>query len=174
VISVLVVMLTDMRVFPFLHAIMFALTLCAILGTSLKRSTSVLAAALVVALMPVIVMVSTKHPLPLGDDARFIGFAAAINSDGKWVSFKYPENPYYQFFPPHPCIRIHSSLHNRRQHREPHRHNEWLFNTQINPLSSILPFPSLSHKEALTSRSAVRTTVRRFIKGDAYVLPFRS
>jgi hypothetical protein len=43
-------------------------------------------------------MVSTKHPLPLGDDARFIGFAAAIDSDGRWVSFKYPENPYYQFF----------------------------------------------------------------------------
>jgi hypothetical protein len=98
VISVLVVMLTDVRVFPFLHAIMLALTLCAILGTSLKRNTSVLAATLVIALMPVIVMVSTKHPLPLGDDARFIGFAAAIDSDGRWVSFKYPENPYYQFF----------------------------------------------------------------------------
>jgi len=43
-------------------------------------------------------MVSTKHPLPLGDDARFIGFAAAIEDDGRWVPFKYPENPYYQFF----------------------------------------------------------------------------
>jgi hypothetical protein len=98
VISVLVVMLTDVRVFLLLHAMMLSLTLCAILGTSLKRNASVLAATLVIALMPVIVMVSTKHPLPLGDDARLIGFAAAIDSDGRWVSFKYPENPYYQFF----------------------------------------------------------------------------
>jgi hypothetical protein len=98
VISALAVMLTNVRVFPLLHAIMLALTLCAILGTSSKRNAPVLAATLVVALMPVIVMVSTKHPLPLGDDARFIGFAAAIDSDGRWVSFKYLENPYYQFF----------------------------------------------------------------------------
>jgi hypothetical protein len=98
VISALVVMLTDVRIFPLLHAIMLALTLWAILSMSSKRNAPVLAATLVVALMPVIVMVSIKHPLPLGDDARFIGFAAAIDSDGRWVSFKYPENPYYQFF----------------------------------------------------------------------------
>jgi hypothetical protein len=94
----LVVMLMNVRIFPFLHAIMLALTLWAILSMSSKRNAPVLAATLVVALMPVIVMVSTKHPLPLGDDARFIGFAAAIDSYGRWVSFKYPENPYYQFF----------------------------------------------------------------------------
>jgi hypothetical protein len=98
VISALAVMLMDVRIFPLLHAIMLALTLWAILSMSSKRNAPVLAATLVVALMPLIVMVSTKHPLPLGDDARFIGFAAAIDSDGRWVSFKYPENPYYQFF----------------------------------------------------------------------------
>jgi len=48
--------------------------------------------------MPVLVMVSTRHPFPLGDDARFPGFAVAIDNDGRWISYKYAERPYYQFF----------------------------------------------------------------------------
>ncbi|MEM2704782.1 MAG: hypothetical protein QXR45_16675 [Candidatus Bathyarchaeia archaeon] len=48
--------------------------------------------------MPVLVMISTKHPLPLGDDVRFTGFAVTIDNDARWVSYKYIENPYYQFF----------------------------------------------------------------------------
>ncbi|MCX8199463.1 MAG: hypothetical protein N3E36_05495 [Sulfolobales archaeon] len=52
----------------------------------------------IVAIMPVIVMISTRHPFPLGDDIRFSGFAVAIENDGRWISYKYRENPYYQFF----------------------------------------------------------------------------
>jgi hypothetical protein len=88
----------DVKIFPFLHSAMFALTLCAALSASPKRSAPLLTATLIVAFMPVVVMVSTKHPLPLGDDARFIGFAVAIESDGRWIPYKYPENPYYQLF----------------------------------------------------------------------------
>jgi hypothetical protein len=98
VISALVVMLTNVDIFPFLHAAMFALTLWAVLSASSERSAPLLITTLIVAFMPVVVMVSTKHPLPLGDDARFVGFAAAIEGDGRWIPFKYPENPYYQFF----------------------------------------------------------------------------
>jgi hypothetical protein len=42
VISALVVMLTDVRIFPLLHAIMLALTLWAILSMSSKRNAPVL------------------------------------------------------------------------------------------------------------------------------------
>jgi hypothetical protein len=35
--------------------------------------------------MPVLDMIPTKHPLPLGDDPRFIGFAVAIEDDGSWI-----------------------------------------------------------------------------------------
>jgi hypothetical protein len=94
----------DVKIFPFLHSAMFALTLCAALCASPKRSAPLLTVTLIVAIMPVVVMVSTKHPLPLGDDARFIGFAAAIESDGRWIPFKYPENPYYQPFHLIPAI----------------------------------------------------------------------
>jgi len=94
----------DVKIFPFLHSAMFALTLCAALCASPKRSAPLLTVTLIVALMPVMVMVSTKHPLPLGDDARFIGFAAIIKSDGRWIPFKYPENPYYQPFHLIPAI----------------------------------------------------------------------
>jgi len=100
----LVAIMTNVRIFPFLHSAMFALMLCAALCASPKRSDPLLTATLIVALMPVVVMVSTKHPLPLGDDARFIGFAAAIESDGRWIPFKYPENPYYQPFHLIPAI----------------------------------------------------------------------
>ena len=88
----------DVSLFPYLHAVMFALTFLSISCSSGASSRSLLMVTLIVALMPVLVMVSTKHPLPLGDDARFIGFAAAIENDGRWVPFKYPENSYYQFF----------------------------------------------------------------------------
>jgi len=88
----------DVSLFPYLHAVMFALTFLSISCSSGAGSRSLLMVTLFVALMPVLVMVSTKHPLPLGDDARFIGFAAAIEDDGRWVPFKYPENSYYQFF----------------------------------------------------------------------------
>ena len=100
----LVAIMTNVRIFPFLHSAMFALTLCAALCASPKRSAPLLTVTLIVALMPVMVMVSTKHPLPLGDDARFIGFAAIIKSDGRWIPFKYPENPYYQLFHLIPAI----------------------------------------------------------------------
>lgn len=88
----------DVNLFPYLHAVMFALTFLSISCSSGTGSRSLLMVTLIVALMPVLVMVSTKHPLPLGDDARFIGFAAAIEDDGRWVPFKYYENSYYQFF----------------------------------------------------------------------------
>jgi hypothetical protein len=94
----LAVIVMNVKIFPFLHSAMFALTLCAALSASPKRSAPLLTATLIVALMPVVAMVSTKHPLPLGDDARFIGFAAIIKSDERWIPFKYPENPYYQLF----------------------------------------------------------------------------
>ena len=88
----------DVSLFPYLHAVMFALTFLSISCSSGAGSRSLLMVTFIVALMPMLVMVSTKHPLPLGDDARFIGFAAAIEDDGRWVPFKYPENSYYQFF----------------------------------------------------------------------------
>jgi len=98
----LVAIMTNVRIFPFLHLVMFALTLWTALCP--KGSAPLLTVTLIVALMPVVVMVSTKHPLPLGDDARFIGFAIAIESDGRWTPFKYPENPYYQPFHLIPAI----------------------------------------------------------------------
>ncbi|MCR8486989.1 MAG: hypothetical protein NDP22_01065 [Crenarchaeota archaeon] len=49
--------------------------------------------------MPILVMIVSKHPLPLGDDSRFIGYVKAISEEGRWTSYKYRENPYYQPFP---------------------------------------------------------------------------
>lgn len=88
----------DVYYFPYLHAIMYAFTLAIVLGSSNRSSRFLSFIVFMVALMPVIVMISTRHPLPLGDDARFIGFAKAIAVDGRWVPFKYRENTYYQFF----------------------------------------------------------------------------
>jgi hypothetical protein len=88
----------NVEIFPFIQAVMLALIMWTVLSTSLRRSTILLVAILIIALMPVVVMVSTKHPFPLGDDARFIGFAGTIAENGRWIPFKYEENPYYQFF----------------------------------------------------------------------------
>ena len=88
---------TNVGLFPYLHAIMLALTLWFITSVSQEKSKILFIITLIVALMPVIVMISA-NPLPLGDDSRFIGYAAAIDVDGRWIPFKYVENPYYQFF----------------------------------------------------------------------------
>ena len=88
----------NLSLFPYLHAAMLALAILSIVHSPGAISKSLLTATLIVALMPVLVMISARHPLPLGDDARFIGFATAIANDGRWVPFKYYENPYYQFF----------------------------------------------------------------------------
>ncbi|WP_168371375.1 hypothetical protein [Pyrodictium occultum] len=77
---------------------MIALILLLILGSMQHNPKSLLLVALSTAITPIIVMTSTKHPLPLGDDARFIGFAQAIYRDGRWIPFKYQENTYYQPF----------------------------------------------------------------------------
>ena len=89
---------TDVNYFPYLHAVMLAFTLAIISCSPKMRLEHIFIVTLVVALMPVLVMTSTRHPLPLGDDARFIGFAKAIAEDGRWIPFKYAENSYYQFF----------------------------------------------------------------------------
>ena len=83
--------------FLYLHALMLVLTLMMV-SYSQKRMKLTFFITFVVALMPVLVMISTKHPFPLGDDARFIGFANAIDKDGRWIPYKYSENSYYQFF----------------------------------------------------------------------------
>ena len=83
--------------FPYLHAIMLVLTLMMV-SYSPKRMKLTFFITFVVALMPVLVMISTKHSFPLGDDARFIGFAIAIDNDGRWIPYKYSENSYYQLF----------------------------------------------------------------------------
>ncbi|MEM2703854.1 MAG: hypothetical protein QXR45_11915, partial [Candidatus Bathyarchaeia archaeon] len=75
-----------------------ALTLWLLTSVSSPTKASLTLLTVSVALMPVLVMVSTRHPFPLGDDARFPGFAVAIDNDGRWISYKYAENPYYQFF----------------------------------------------------------------------------
>ena len=87
---------TNINYFPYLHAMTLVFMLMTILCSS-KYSLRLLFVT-IIALMPILVMVSTKHPLPLGDDARFIGFAKAIAEDGYWIPFKYAENTYYQFF----------------------------------------------------------------------------
>ncbi|MEM4889925.1 MAG: hypothetical protein QXJ64_10865 [Thermosphaera sp.] len=88
----------NINIFPYLHALVLALALWLLTSTSSLSRASSLLLTVIIAIMPVLVMVSTKHPLPLADDARFPGFAAAIENDGRWVPYKYSENPYYQFF----------------------------------------------------------------------------
>jgi hypothetical protein len=87
----------NVNLFPYLHAAMLAFILLIILSSPKANLRLLLIATFVIALMPVLVMVSI-NPLPLGDDARFPGFAIAIRNDGHWIPFKYEENPYYQFF----------------------------------------------------------------------------
>jgi hypothetical protein len=93
----LIIIQTDVGIFPYLQAVMLALTLWFITSAPPEKSRILLVITLIVALMPVIVMISA-NPLPLGDDARFTGYVATINADGRWIPFKYNENPYYQFF----------------------------------------------------------------------------
>ena len=87
----------NVNLFPYLNAAMLAFILLIILSSPKANLRLLLIATFVIALMPVLVMVSI-NPLPLGDDARFPGFAIAIRNDGHWIPFKYEENPYYQFF----------------------------------------------------------------------------
>lgn len=88
----------DVRVFLYIHVIILSVFLLAILGATQQKSLFLLSGTIAIALIPIVVMTSTKHPLPLGDDARFIGFANAIEKDGRWIPFKYLENLYYQPF----------------------------------------------------------------------------
>ncbi|MEM1510403.1 MAG: hypothetical protein QW096_11125 [Thermofilaceae archaeon] len=88
----------NINLFPYLHALVLALALWLLVSASSLSKASMLLLTVIIAIMPVLVMVSAKHPLPLGDDARFPGFAVAIESDGRWVPYKYSENSYYQFF----------------------------------------------------------------------------
>ena len=53
----LAVIVMNVKIFPLLHSAMFALTLCAALSASPKRSAPLLTATLIVALMPVVAMV---------------------------------------------------------------------------------------------------------------------
>lgn len=94
----LILMHIRVNLFPYLHAVVIFLIFLLIRGTQLKGDVKLLALTLMVTLMPIVVMISTKHPLPLGDDCRFSGFAVAIEEDGRWIPFKYHENTYYQFF----------------------------------------------------------------------------
>jgi len=98
IILTLLIIQLDVNIFPYLHAFILALTLWLLTSTSSSTKASLTLLTVIVALMPVLVTVSTRHPFPLGDDARFPGFAVAIDDDGRWVSYKYAENPYYQFF----------------------------------------------------------------------------
>jgi len=98
IILTLLIIQLNVNVFPYLHAFILALTLWLLTSASSSTKASLTLLTVIVALMPVLVMVSTRHPFPLGDDARFPGFAVAIDDDGRWVSYKYAENPYYQFF----------------------------------------------------------------------------
>ena len=94
----MLLMNVNVNLFPYLHVTMLAFILLSILSSAKANLRLLLIATFVVALMPVVVMISTIHPLPLGDDARLIGFAKAIAEDGRWIPYKYEENPYYQFF----------------------------------------------------------------------------
>ena len=98
IILTLLIIQLDVNIFPYLHAFILALTLWLLASASSSTKASLTLLTVIVALMPVLVMVSTKHPFPLADDARFPGFAAAIENDGRWVPYKYSENSYYQFF----------------------------------------------------------------------------
>lgn len=98
IILTLLIIQLDVNIFPYLHALILSLTLWLLTSASSPNKASLTLLTVSVALMPVLVMVSTRHPFPLGDDARFPGFAVAIDNDGRWISYKYAENPYYQFF----------------------------------------------------------------------------
>ncbi|MEM3680038.1 MAG: hypothetical protein QW359_00080 [Metallosphaera sp.] len=97
VLTLLVIQL-NVDLFPYLHAFILMLALWLLMSTPSLGKASSLLLTISVAIMPVLVMIFTRHPLPLGDDARFPGFAVAINNDGRWVPYKYAENQYYQFF----------------------------------------------------------------------------
>ena len=99
--TALLVHLNNIALFPLLHSIMLGIILLIALSVRFENSKSNLLftySVFAIALMPVLVMVATRHPYPLVDDARFSGFAVAINNDGRWIPYKYHENPYYQFF----------------------------------------------------------------------------
>ncbi|MEM2425343.1 MAG: hypothetical protein QXM00_12880 [Candidatus Bathyarchaeia archaeon] len=98
IILTLLIIQLDVNIFPYLHAFILALTLWLLTSASSPTKASLTLLTVSIALMPVLVMISTRHPFPLGDDARFPGFAVAIDNDGRWVSYKYAENSYYQFF----------------------------------------------------------------------------
>jgi len=89
--------LLNASMFPYLQTISIAL-LIFLIAINAMDYRKMLLLTMIVTLSPVIVMISTKHPLPLGDDARFSGFVHAILKDGRWIPYKYSENPYYQFF----------------------------------------------------------------------------
>jgi len=99
VFTLMFVCLNKIALFPILHAVTLGIILLMLPLLKPKRTASVgLLCTILVAIMPVLIVISTRHPYPLGDDARFIGFAAAIDNDGRWIPYKYSENLYYQFF----------------------------------------------------------------------------
>ena len=89
----------NVKFFPFLHAIMLSFLLLLTSISPKHKSNLLFFVTFTIALMPILVMIVSKHPLPLGDDSRFIGYAKAIFEEGRWTSYKYRENPYYQIFP---------------------------------------------------------------------------
>jgi len=88
----------NITLFPYMHAILIAVITWMMFYTLQKRIDVFLITTLVAIFMPIAIMIATKHPLPLGDDARFPGFAKAIEDDGRWIPYKYSEEPYYQFY----------------------------------------------------------------------------
>jgi len=88
----------DLTIFPYIHAVFAALIIWMMFHVSQKRIDVFLITTLVAIFMPITIMIATKHPLPLGDDARFPGFAKAIDDDGRWIPYKYSEETYYQFY----------------------------------------------------------------------------
>jgi len=88
----------NVDLFPYLHATMLAFILLSILSSSRTNSRILPIATFAIALMPAFVAVSNTQLLPLGDDARMIGFTGTIAENGRWIPFKYEENPYYQPF----------------------------------------------------------------------------
>jgi len=96
----MLIFLNEVTLFPIVHAVMFGIVMLAILSLNQNKSVSAIYSLLVmiIALAPILIMIATKHPYPLGDDARFPGFALAINQEGRWTPYVYAENSYYQFF----------------------------------------------------------------------------
>jgi hypothetical protein len=88
----------NITIFPYIHAMFVAVIIWMMFHISQKRIDVILITTLVAIFMPIVIMIATEHPLPLGDDARFPGFAKAIEDDGRWIPYKYSEEPYYQFY----------------------------------------------------------------------------